>query len=277
MEKILSDRIFSTPISTGIKLSPHHVEVQYGKLAFGGAPQIVLFANQDQDGDKKWTAAGSGFAVLHEGLISIVTAGHVAAELKGKPLVLIGPHGSVLVSPNQCRLLFNEEIDLALMTIPSVDLAELFGICVCIELDDHVMDAADSDVSALYQVYGYPLAKNKYSKTSGWKINAFRVSLGRQQPVPARSKLLDLKLPLLAFHIDLENMMDDQLMKDNRLGALKGMSGGPVLRHTVGAEHGAGKIVGIFLEWHATERTAVALPAAAIKAALQIWGHRNAA
>lgn len=252
------------------RLLPSHIEVRQGRLPFGGDPQLVMFAAQNPK-DKKWEASGSGFPVLHKGVVSIVTAGHVAAALEGKVVVLKGPEGSVLLTPQQCRMLFNAEVDLALITIPSSQLKVLFGVCACIELDHNLRHVADSGISALYQVYGYPLSKNKFSNTAGWTLEGFRVSLGKQEMVPSRSKLLDLKIPLFAFHIDLKNMVDDQFEKFDRLGALKGLSGGPVLRHDVNAS-GAGRIAGVFLEWHSSDRTAVVLPAAAILAAFEVWG-----
>ncbi|WP_157201462.1 hypothetical protein [Massilia sp. Root418] len=250
-------------------LFPNHVEVHYGRLAFGGDPQLVMFGAQNPD-DKKWEASGSGFPVLHKGVVSIVTAGHVAAELEGKSVVLKGPEGSVFLEKQQCRILYNEDVDLALITIPSTQLKTLFSVCICIELDYELRDVADSGISSLYQVYGFPLSKNKFSNTVGWTLEGFRISLGRKAKVPLRSKLLDLEIPLLAFHIDLKEMVDDQLEKFDRLGALKGLSGGPVFRHDTAS--GAGRIAGVFLEWHSVERTAVVLPAAAIRAAFEAWG-----
>ena len=250
-------------------LLPNHVEVRYGRLAFGGDPQLVMFAAQNLK-DKKWEASGSGFPVLHRGVVSIVTAGHVAAALEGKVVVLKGPEGSVVLKPQQCRMLFNEDVDLSIITIPSSQLATLFGICTCIDLEDNLMSVADSGVSSLYQVYGYPLSKNRFSNTEGWTREGFRISLGTQAVVPSRSKLLDLGIPLFAFDIDLKDLVDDQFEKYDRLGALRGLSGGPVLRHEVKTS-GVGRIAGIFLEWHSVERTAVVLPATAIKAAFEIW------
>lgn len=251
------------------RLLPNRVEVRYGRLAFGGDPQIVMFVAQNIK-NKKWEASGSGFPVLYKGVVSIVTAGHVAAELEGKVTVLKGPEGSIVLNPQQCRIIFNKNVDLAIITIPSTQLATLFGVCICIELDDNLMSVADSGVSSLYQVYGYPLSKNKFSNTGGWTREGFRISLGTQAAVPSRSKLLDLGIPLFAFDIDLKDMVDDQLEKYDRLGALRGLSGGPILRHEIKAP-GAGQVAGIFLEWHSLERTALVLPAAAIKAALEIW------
>lgn len=161
-------------------LLPHHVEVRYGRLAFGGDPQLVMFAAQNLK-DKKWEASGSGFPVLHKGVVSIVTAGHVAAALEGKVVVLKGPEGSVVLKPQQCRMLFNEGVDLAIITIPSPQLATLFGVCICIELEDNLMSVADSNASSLYQVMDIRYPKISSATLKVGRVKAFVFLLARRR------------------------------------------------------------------------------------------------
>lgn len=247
------------------------VQVSFGNLPFGDDPHLILIVSCDPDGDKKWTAQGTGFPVLCDNMLTIITAAHVTRGLSGKPVVLIGPSGSLQLSPHECRVLQNSEIDLALISISSEDMVTLFGVCNCIELDFDTVACTDSGTEALYQLYGYPQSKNKYSRTEGWNYEAFRVSLGLERPIPARSALRALKIPLLGFDIDLKKMVDDDYQRNSRLGRLQGMSGGPVIRHPIHGTANGGKIAGIFLEWHLAERTAIVLPALAIVACIKTW------
>ena len=106
----------------------------------------------------------------------------------------------------------------------------------------------------------------------GWSMSKFCITLGPGAPVPNRSSLTQLGVPLLGFEIDLDNMVGDDGKPDNRIGKLEGMSGGPVIAYPIeNGQPGPGKIAGVFLEWHSKEKVAVVMPALAIAATVRVW------
>ena len=249
---------------------PQRLNVKFGKLRPGAEAQTVFIAVQDRDASKRWVASGTGFPVYFDGRIFIVTAAHNFRGMTDEPALLIGPNGYVRLFRDNFHLAGNTAIDIALIAMNSDDLITLFGECVCLQLD---LDALPNRTEPYaYQAYGYPVSKNKHSKTQGWPMAGWRITLGPAAPVPRRSKLNELGVPLLGFEIDLERMVNDDGEPDRRIGKLEGISGGPVVSHALGENTvGPGMLAGVFLEWHSNERVAVVMPAMAIKAAIRAW------
>jgi hypothetical protein len=246
------------------------LSVKIGKLKLGAQAQTVLIASHDRDASKRWHPRATGFPYYVNGRVFIATAAHGFLGLSDEPVLLIGPNGQVRLFRDRFKLVGSTAIDLALIALASDDLLTLFGECVCVEPDMHALPGRTQPHA--YQVVGFPASKNAYSKTKGWPMAGWRVTLGLAAAVPPRSKLDKLGVPLLAFNVDLKTMVNDEGEPDKRLGALKGMSGGPVISHALG-EHtmGPGMLAGVFLEWHSDERVAVVMPAMGLAAAVESW------
>lgn len=246
------------------------LSVKYGKLRPGAEAQTVFIAAQDRDASKRWIACGTGFPVYFDGRVFIVTAAHNFKGMTDEPALLIGPNGYVRLFRDNFHLVGNTAVDLALIAMNSGDLITLFGECMCLQLDMKALPGRTEPHA--YQAYGYPVSKNKHSKTKGWPMAGWRITLGPAAPVPSRSKLNLLEVPLLGFEIDLGKMVNDDGEPDNRIGKLEGISGGPVVSHAITENTvGPGLLAGVFLEWHAIERVAVVMPAIAIAASIQNW------
>jgi hypothetical protein len=247
------------------------VHVQCGKLPFGGEPDVILLVSIDQYGDKKWKVIGTAFPLLHNGMVVLVTAGHVVEKLSGVPVHALNPREGSQISLSRASVSFNAEMDLAVIFCSSVDLHSLFNCCTCIDVDYTRVSAEDSGGTGIYQVYGYPVSKNKISRTSRFDPHMFRISLGKPNRLPARSRLSDLRVPLMCFDIAPDRLLDDDMKKTFALGKFDGMSGGPVIRHSTSHESLYGTLVGMFVEWHSVEKTAVVIPICLITMWIDVW------
>lgn len=250
-----------------ILTNPLHVQI--GKLRHGADMQTVLIGVQDRDRTKKWKACGTAFPILFEGRIFLVSAAHNFVGLTDHPAVLIGTNGSVRLYRDNFHLVGNSLVDLALIALNSDDLKTLFGTCTCIELD--MESLPDRHGAYIHQAYGFPTSKNKHSNIEGWRLHGLRLSLGAETAIPARSKMNQFGAPIFGFELDPSQFVDNDGKRTGKIG-LDGMSGGPVICHRlVDMSLAPGKVAGVFLEWHSTEKIAVVIPAMAIAAAVRIW------
>jgi hypothetical protein len=247
------------------------VNVQYGKLPFGEEPDTLLLMSIDQDGDKRWKSIGTAFPMLHGKVLAIITAAHALKDLDGFPLMALNPKNRKAISLKDSQILYSEDIDVAVIQCSSNDLSELFETCTCIEANYDCVSSQDSGADSLYQVYGYPRSKNKFSRSTPFNTYGFRVSLGTRKTLPERSKLSDIGMPTLCFDLDIRNLMNDERKKTLQIGKFDGMSGGPIIRHATSTGALPGTLVGMFVEWHAVERTAVAVPISTIAAWIETW------
>jgi hypothetical protein len=242
------------------------VKVSYRKLPYKADFEPILLASMDRYGDKKFQLIGTAFPFFFEGWIGLITAAHTINNLSGNPIVAIVGPKKLHIQTAQITIL--KEIDVAVIQCSSEDLNRLFDKCLCIEPDLESMSNEESCTGAIYQVYGYPKSKNKFSRLETMKPSIYRMSLGSHKNRPIGTKLTS-ELPLMCFELDVKNMIDDDYNKTLKLGCFEGMSGGPVIRHKI-SSHSDGLLVGMFVEWHSKEKTAVVIPVAVIAAMISV-------
>ncbi|CAG9171645.1 hypothetical protein CURE108131_11895 [Cupriavidus respiraculi] len=247
------------------------MQLHYGVLPFGSEPDTLLLVSIDQDRDKKWHAIGSAFPLYHNGKVYLITAGHVVAKLSGFPIYVLNSKEKSLISLRDAQVSVVRELDLAVVECSLNDLASLFGRCNCVKADYRVPRTGVGNNGDIYQVYGFPKSKNKISRSKGFGPNLFRVSLGAPRQLPKRSKLAGLPIPMMCFEIDPDRLFDDEFKPTFQLGKFEGLSGGPVIRHAAEIDSGAGSLVGMFVEWHSTEKVAVVVPIALITSWIEAW------
>lgn len=255
-------------MSTALDTEKHQLKLEIGMLQFDSNPDVIQLLSMDQDGDKKWKTVGTAFPLFHNSILYIITAAHVVKGLVGKPLYAI--HDKRNVSLATASILKQDEFDIAVIRCNSEILTQIFSPCRCINPDLKAFTCNDSGEEAIYQVYGFPQSKNKISKTQPIIQKMFRMTLGRAHTLPQKTKLAATGVPLLCFNADPNDLVDEKFEKTSQLGKFEGMSGGPVIRHNIKENDTAGKIVGMFVEWHSAEKTAIAVPIAVITAWIDI-------
>lgn len=255
-------------MSTTPEIKKHPLKLEIGMLPFESTPDVIQLLSIDQDGDKKWKTVGTAFPLFHNSILYIITAAHVVKDLTGKPLYAI--HDRRTVSLATASILKQDEFDIAVIRCNSETLAQIFSPCRCIHANLKLFSCNDSGEDAIYQVYGFPQSKNKISKTQPIIQKMFRMTLGRPHALPPKTKLAATGIPLLCFNAAPNDLVDEKFEKTSQLGKFEGMSGGPVIKHDIKENDAAGKIVGMFVEWHSAEKTAIAVPIAAIAAWIDI-------
>lgn len=239
------------------------VKVSYGKLPYKSDFEPILLASIDLCGDKKFKLIGTAFPFLCDGWIGLITAAHTINKLSGNPIVAI--MGPKKLHVQNAQIIFFNEIDVAVIQCSSEDLNSLFDECICIEPDMGKTSNEESGIDAIYQVYGYPASKNKFSRLEITNPSIYRMTLGLHNNRPVGSKLTK-EFPLMCFDLGIKNMLDDEFNKTPQLGCFEGMSGGPVIRHKISSHDSDGQLVGMFVAWHKEEKTAVVIPAVVIAA-----------
>lgn len=239
------------------------VKVSYGKLPYKADLEPILLASMDLYGDKKLQLIGTAFPFFCGGWIGLITAAHTINNLSGNPIVAI--IGAKKLHVQNAQITFLNEIDVAVIQCSSEDLNSLFDECLCIEPDMDRTSNEESGTDAIYQVYGYPKSKNKFSRLEITNPSIYRITLGLHKNRPIRTKLAK-EFPLMCFDLGIKNMFDDEFNKTLQLGCFEGMSGGPVIRHKISSHDSDGQLVGMLVEWHRKEKTAVVIPAVVIAA-----------
>jgi hypothetical protein len=234
------------------------LEIDYGPMAYGETPSLVLLAAIDQDGDKKCKSIATGFISVAQPYVVLITAAHVFQGIEGRPVLAIGPIGSISLA--KAKVVKSDLFDIAVAFLGNDDFLRLFQKCRCV-MPEVVSGVTDSGVSAMYQLHGYPAAKNEISRTHGLKSHQVRVSLGVSRDLPLHSRFSDVDVTPFCFDISPKKLVNDALERDFRLGSFKGLSGGPVVRHSI--RHGESphaNLIGMFVEWHKQSKTAVVVP-----------------
>lgn len=243
------------------------VKVSYGKLPYKADLEPILLASMDRYGDKKLKLIGTAFPFLCGRWIGLITAAHVINNLSGNPIVAI--MGPKRLYVQNAQIIFLKEIDVAVIQCSSEDLNSLFDECLCIEPDIDRASNEESGTNAIYQVYGYPKSKNKFSRLEIMNPSIYRITLGLHKNRPIGTKLAK-EFPLMCFDLGIQNMVDDEFDKTLQLGCFEGMSGGPVIRHKISSHDSDGQLVGMLVEWHNKEKTAVVIPAVVIAAMISV-------
>jgi hypothetical protein len=247
------------------------LSIQYGKIPHGMEPDTLLLMSIDEDGDNRWKSVGTAFPFLHGGVLSIVTAAHVVASLGGFPLYALNHKNRKFVSLKNSRVLYSKNFDIAIIQLDSSNLSDLFGTCTCIEADLNCISSEDSGLDTFYQMHGFPRSKNKFSRLDPFDTFELRVTLGTPKPLPSKSKLAAIGMPTLCFDLGIDNLLDDDGNKTQQIGKFDGISGGPVFRYVQSSTGSLeGTLVGMFVEWHAKERTAVAIPISVIATWIEV-------
>jgi hypothetical protein len=234
-----------------------YLEIDYSPITYGESPSLVLLTTIDQDGDKKVKAIATGFIAVCKPYVVLVTAAHAFQGLNGQPVLAVGPIGNVSLA--KAKVVTSDRFDIAIIVLETDDLLSLFEKCRCIPVSV-LSDVKDSGVDALYQMHGYPAAKNEFTRIGGMKSFQLRVSLGAHRGIPSRSAYAQLDASPFCFDISPKDLINDDLERDLRFGSFKGLSGSPVFRHPIRTEKSEAHLFGMFIEWHKESKTAVVVP-----------------
>jgi hypothetical protein len=244
------------------------IEINFAPMEYGEVTSTVLLVTIDEDGDKKLKSLATGFFAISPPYVVLVTAAHVFNGLVGKPVIAIGKNGSVSLA--KAKLVKSDKFDIAVAFFETNDLSILFDAFRCPN-PLIIKNVLDSGVSAIYQLHGFPAAKNEISKTTGLNGYQLRLTFGESKEIPKQSSFVSTDLTPFCFEISPKKLVDDNAEPDYRFGSFKGLSGSPVYRYDASDDKTKpANLIGMFVEWHNVSKTAVVVPWEEIDKIIQI-------